>query len=84
MTRMATPKTNTRQYGQLPYGVEPHEQVGRWLIIGMDADGYTSGEIARQLNLEGIPTRRGFAWPETTVCRLLKRYRQELKDRTRT
>lgn len=42
-------------------------------IVSLAGEGHSSREIARRLELEGVPTARGGRWQHTTILQVLRR-----------
>lgn len=60
--------------GQKPYGGHPErpaEALALGRIVQLGTQGFTTREIANQLNSENMPTRKGKPWHFATVAKIL-------------
>jgi DNA invertase Pin-like site-specific DNA recombinase len=73
-------------HGALPYGFRsqagelvavPAEQEVLAHMKSLAAQGYSVRQITRELNANGVPTKRGGQWSPGTVARILKRDSQK-------
>ena len=64
----------SRCEGRKPYGYYPGEKTAVECVRALGAEGTAYDKLAAQLTVEGFRTRKGTAWHDYSVQRILARY----------